>query len=93
MVQRGQHYREPFDPDRDFVVARSLRVQGQDLGPGDPVDKTKLSLPRRLRQLYDQRQINMADEPASRKPKGSVARYKPKRSVARFRPKRDLEDA
>jgi len=61
MVQRGRHYREPFDADRDFVAAHTVLVQGQSFGPGKDFDKTLVVSVHRLRQLYDQRAINMRE--------------------------------
>ena len=78
MVKPSQHYREPFDGGREFVVARPLQVQGRKLGPKDEFNKNLVST-RRLRQLYDQRVLNMTP-------------VKEKKST-RYRPKRDLTDA
>lgn len=48
--------REPFDRDRDFVVLRPLTLHGDDIAPGKPFPKERVTT-RRLRQLYDNRQI------------------------------------
>lgn len=51
-----------FNRDCDFTVNRKLRLNGVDLDPGAPVDKTLLTT-RRLRQLYDQRYIAQGPNP------------------------------
>lgn len=50
--------REKFDPARDFIVNRSLKCGGRDFVRGSLFDKTIVST-RRLRQLYDRRDVNM----------------------------------
>lgn len=46
----------PFSPHYDFVAARVVTINGQNLVPGDPVDTSDLSV-RRLRQMYENRMI------------------------------------
>lgn len=46
----------PFSPLYDFVAARVVTINGQNLNPGDPVDKEGLG-ERRLRQMYESRII------------------------------------
>lgn len=46
----------PFSPLYDFVAARVVTINGQNLIPGDPVDKEGLG-ERRLRQMYESRII------------------------------------
>lgn len=51
--------RAPFDPGRRYVASRSLPVCGMQLDPGDPFDTTLVTT-RTLRQLYEQRAIQIA---------------------------------
>lgn len=46
----------PFSPHYDFVAARVVTINGQNLVPGDPVNKADLG-ERRLRQMYESRII------------------------------------
>lgn len=80
--------REKFDPSREFVVAREFTYSGQRFIPTPkPIDKAVFTL-RRLRQLYEMRNLNHADgtqvvatpEPTPLRPK--VERYRPRRLVA-----------
>lgn len=55
-------FREDFDREREFVAARSFTLNGVKLSPGQPIDKSACSV-RRLRQLYDLRQIDFVPTP------------------------------
>lgn len=52
-------FRERFDPRREFVLVRNLKVNTQRYTTGTPVDRSWFT-DRRLRQLYDQRVIGYA---------------------------------
>ncbi len=58
MAKLRANYREPFDRERDFVTSRSLPVSGRVFTPGERFDKT-LVTDRRLRQMYEQRILNV----------------------------------
>ncbi|RVC47584.1 hypothetical protein EN781_00155 [Mesorhizobium sp. M4A.F.Ca.ET.090.04.2.1] len=49
-----------FDRERDFVANKVMILGGQDLVPGDPIDKTLVNT-RRLRQMYEARKILMVE--------------------------------
>ncbi len=59
------HGLEPFDPERNYLVARPILTNGVTIGADQPFDK-RLVTTRRLRQLYEQRYLKMA--PASPAP-------------------------
>lgn len=50
-----------FDPEADFRVLRPIRLDGRDLVPGDPFDKSTVTT-RTLRLLYDDRKLEMVDK-------------------------------
>jgi hypothetical protein len=54
-------FREAFDPDRDFIVRRALRLSGADVPVGATFNKTLVPT-RRLRQLFNQRVLAYSDE-------------------------------
>lgn len=56
-----RQYRDAFDPAQTFIIRRPLRLNGEDLQPGKPFDKTRVPL-RRLRQLFDQRMLSYPTE-------------------------------
>jgi len=58
MLKNPRHKREAFDAGRDFVVTRVMLVSGLKFLPGHPFDK-KLVTTRRLRQLFEQRCLDM----------------------------------
>lgn len=78
----ARFFREEFDRGRNFVVARSFTFNAQGFVPGQPIDKTLFSL-RRLRQLYDKRDIAFDD--------GTVVPIRPivpvPPKIERYRPK------
>lgn len=68
----GRLFREDFDRDRSFVVLRAFTFSGQGYLPDQSVDKAQFSV-RRLRQMYDMRQIgyppgSVKEAPKSRQP-------------------------
>lgn len=76
----ARFFREDFDRDRNFVVARAFKYAAQGFVPGQAVDKALFTV-RRLRQLYDQRYIQYGPAqpvvPVPAKPR--VERYRPSR--------------
>lgn len=60
----GRFFRADFDRDREFVVRRSIRINGELFDDGQALDKTAFTV-RRLRQLYDSRTIDYAPEAAT----------------------------
>lgn len=56
----ARFFREDFDRDRTFVVARGFTYEGQKYFPGGSIDKTLFSV-RSLRQLYDARYLGYAE--------------------------------
>lgn len=54
-------YRQQFDPARDFVIVRQIKLDGEVLEPGQTFRKTRVSI-RRLRQLFDQRAVGYPNE-------------------------------
>lgn len=61
--KRNKYNREQFDPNATFVALRTIVTQSKHFNPGDEFDK-KLVNVRRLRQLYEQRWLDMVDTPA-----------------------------
>jgi len=64
MTNFTEYYRplrpEPFDRNRTFIVRRKLTVQGKEFPCGSQLD-TEYFTTRRLKQLYEQRFVTMAD--------------------------------
>ncbi len=58
--------REKFDPSRNFVVARAFLFSGRAYLAGASFDKTGIA-DRRLRLLYEQRYLKMADTSSAAK--------------------------
>lgn len=58
---------KPFDRNADFLVKRELKIQGRIFRVGDPLDKTLLTT-RRLRQLYELRNLVVAPPDPNKKP-------------------------
>jgi len=87
----ARFFREDFDRNREFVVARSFTFDTvrYEPHPTKTIDKSRFTL-RRLRQLYDQRYLVFADPTrvAQESPPPKVDRYRPK--VERYR-SRQLE--
>lgn len=52
---------DKFDESRTFIVRKNVRVSGHDFVPGEQFDKALVTV-RRLRQMYEQRIVIMADE-------------------------------
>lgn len=52
--------REEFDREREFVVLKPLTLFGKNLTRGQPFDKTQVTT-RRLRQLFDQYMVGLAN--------------------------------
>lgn len=48
--------RPPFDREQDFITTRAFLVGGRQFSPGEQFDKS-LVVERRLRQMYDTRQL------------------------------------
>jgi hypothetical protein len=69
----------PFSPAFAFVAARTMRIDGVEFVPGDPIPDGVLS-DRRLRQLYEQRKISPT-LPAFLDNGASVARALTKRAA------------
>ena len=57
----SRFFREDFDRRRDFIATRSFKYDGVDYTPGRALDKSKFS-DRRLRQLYDMRNIGYPEQ-------------------------------
>jgi hypothetical protein len=62
MASRRRIWRNKFDERYEFVAVRQLRFTEQVVSAGEIVDKA-LTTPRRLRQLYDARWIDVATNP------------------------------
>lgn len=58
---------KPFDRDDEFIVKRQLKVQGKIFQIGDRLDKSLLTT-RRLRQLYELRNLEAAPPDPNQKP-------------------------
>jgi len=54
-------FREPFDPEKTFVVFRGMKIAGKPLRVGDTFPRHAVPL-RRLRQLYDSRMLGYPGE-------------------------------
>ena len=61
---------KPFDPNADFIASKVLKLDRRLLHPGHKVPKGVFT-ERRLRQLYDNRQIAMAED-ATTQPQTTV---------------------
>lgn len=57
----GKYGRAPFDPDRTFTATRNLILNGKLIEKGTVFEKTLVNT-RRLRQMYEQRMLDMQDE-------------------------------
>ena len=77
----ARFFREDFDRERNFVATRPFVFGGQSYLPGQLIDKTLFTV-RRLRQLYDMRNLEFYNAP--------VPVTQPK--VRRHRPTRVLND-
>lgn len=60
--------REPFDRSREFEVCRTIKVNGRLYEPGYLFDKTEVNV-RRLRQMFEQRTLNMLPAGVVKTPK------------------------
>lgn len=58
-MARASIWLDKFNRDAEFVATKPIRVNGVDLRPGDPLDKTALST-RTLRVMYDSRKIKVS---------------------------------
>lgn len=58
MARISRHFREGFDRGREFAATRNFKYAGVDYTPGQAIEKGAFT-DRRLRQLYDHRQIEM----------------------------------
>lgn len=66
-----RNFRPPFDPRCTFVWTRGAIVSGQPVARHDPVDPASVT-PRKMRQLYDTRWIELAPdspEPQVKRPR------------------------
>lgn len=54
----ARFFREEFDRDREFVAVRPFKWNGKPINVNDPIDKGLFTL-RKLRQLYDLRNLTM----------------------------------
>lgn len=62
--------REPFNPERSFVLTRPLTINGKAFALHEPFDKTLVTA-RRLRQMYDSRRLAISPEaPVKKEPPG-----------------------
>lgn len=59
-MARVSIWHDRFNRDDEFVALRAMLVNGRQLAPGDRIDKSLFST-RRLRCLYEWRQIRKAD--------------------------------
>jgi hypothetical protein len=84
----ARFFREDFDRERDFCVLRAFVFEGKSHVPGGRLDKDRFSV-RRLRQLYDMRNIGYFTGPVLvEDPKPDVSTSVPRRkSLPRYRPK------
>jgi hypothetical protein len=60
-MAHGRFFRPDFDRGRDFVALRPFTYSGQEIVPGQPIAKADYT-DRRLRQLYDMRNICYPEE-------------------------------
>ena len=69
MIRSPRLKREEFDAGRDFVVTErsDLTISGTKFLPRQPFDKTLVST-RRLRQLFEQRRLEMLPGPGAETP-------------------------
>jgi hypothetical protein len=84
----ARFFRQEFDRGRDFVALRGFLFNAQGHAPGQPIDKTAFSL-RRLRQLFDMRNIGYPEEITNGKfvPTAVVPSPEPvRRIIERYRP-------
>lgn len=58
----GKYSRVPFDPHATYTVAKTLLLNGKLINAGDVFDKTLVNT-RRLRQMYEQRMLQIVDDP------------------------------
>lgn len=80
----ARFFREDFDRERTFVVAREFTYGGTRFVSGQAVDKGLFTV-RRLRQLYDMRHIQYGTATPVAPPQPStrrVERYRPKDAAA-----------
>lgn len=62
MARSHRFFREGFDWDREFVALRSFVFSGKAHVPGQPIIKEKMFTTRRLRQLFDRRDVGYPNE-------------------------------
>lgn len=79
--RQGKYLRELFDPHRVFTATKTLICNGKLIKAGEVFDKTLVNT-RRLRQMYEQRMLDMAEPQktmaALPKPNELVVPQKPK---------------